>query len=107
MTTEGNIYVASTIAGGDGGFITANGTGSPGGFENKGIGLVGNQNRLADNGGVGADFYVTDTGKSVVRNALVLKGNAQPITPDEGTIYFDNVTKEFRGWDGTTWVLLG
>ena len=107
LTTEGNIYVASTIAGGDGGFITANGTGSPGGFENKGIGLVGNQNRLADNGGVGADFYVTDTGKSVVRNALVLKGNAQPITPDEGTIYFDNVTKEFRGWDGTTWVLLG
>ena len=108
LTTAGNIYVASTIAGGDGGFITANGTGSTiGGFENKGIGLVGNQSRLIDNGGVGADFYVTDTGTSVVRNTLVLRGNAQPINPDRGTMYYDNVNDEFKGWNGTVWVVLG
>lgn len=30
-----------------------------------------------------------------------------PAAPSEGWIVFDSTTKEFKGWNGTTWVVLG
>jgi hypothetical protein len=30
-----------------------------------------------------------------------------PTSPDEGWIVFDNTTKEFKGWNGSSWAVLG
>jgi hypothetical protein len=30
-----------------------------------------------------------------------------PTSPEEGWMVFDSTTKEFKGWNGTTWVVLG
>ena len=60
---DGDIRMST---GGDAGFITQDGT-------TGGIGFTGNVNRLIDNGGDGADLYVTDVGNSFVRKELNVK----------------------------------
>lgn len=31
----------------------------------------------------------------------------EPSNPDEGQFFFDSATKQFKGWNGTSWVVLG
>jgi hypothetical protein len=37
----------------------------------------------------------------------VSKTNSLPANPEEGSIVFDGSTKQFKGWNGSSWIVLG
>ena len=57
------------------------------------------------------DNYLTFDSYGVMNAPVVkLSGYATgslPSGPEEGWMVFDNTTKEFKGWNGTAWVVLG
>lgn len=60
-----------------------------------------------------ANWYTATTARlklsgGTMTGALVLANlAADPAAPGEGTIYYNTVDKQFYGWNGTSWAILG